>query len=153
MCGCGQNGKGGWLRTSRLGVRISPPAPDLESWVSGLNHLTANEAHRKVPRVQISHSPPDLEEVSHGGTLVLKTSQCQRSWHKRVRLLSLPPFCKRRREGMAPVRKTEALRSQWVRSPPLAPVGSHDLVAMMSACHAERESSILSGTPILVIDK
>jgi hypothetical protein len=121
--------------------------------VSGLNHLTANEAHRKLPRVQISHSPPDLEEVSHGGTLVLKTSQCQRSWHKRVRLLSLPPFCKRRREGMAPVRKTEALRSQWVRSPPLAPVGSHDLVAMMSACRAERESSILSGTAILVIDK
>ena len=59
--------------------------------MSGLNHLTANEAHRKVPRVQISHSPPTMEEVFHGGTLVLKTSQCQRSWHKRVRLLSLPP--------------------------------------------------------------
>ena len=60
--------------------------------MSGSNHLTANEAHRKVPRVQISHSPPDLDEVSHGGTLVLKTSQCQRSWHKRVRLLLFHHF-------------------------------------------------------------
>ena len=88
----------------------------------------------------------------HGGALVLKTSQCQRSWHKRVRLLSLPPCCKRRREGMAPVRKTEALRSQWVRFPSLAPVGSHDLVAMMSACLAECASSILAGTAIFFID-
>lgn len=93
-----------------------------------------------------------MEEMFHGGTLVLKTSQCQRSWHKRVRLLSLPPSCKRRREGMAPVRKTGALWSQWVRSPPLAPTWSHDLVAMMSACRAECESSILSGTATLAID-
>ena len=92
-CGCGQNGKGGWLRTSRLGVRISPPAPcdctqtgkaaklkpsclqvrslsvapNSESWVSGLNHLTANEAHRKVPRVRISHSPPEWKRCSTVG--------------------------------------------------------------------------------------
>lgn len=29
---------------------------------------------------------------------------------------------------------------------------SHDLVAMMSACRAERESSILSGTATLAVD-
>ena len=75
-----------------LQVRFLPVAPDPESWVSGLNHLTANEERREAPGVRISHSPPSLEEVLHGGALVLKTSQCQRSWHKRVRLLSLPPF-------------------------------------------------------------
>jgi hypothetical protein len=32
------------------------------------------------------------EEVFHGGTLILKISQCRRSRHKRVRLLSLPPL-------------------------------------------------------------
>ena len=157
MCGCGQNGKGGWLRTSRLGVRISPPvpcdctqtgkaaklksscvqvrflsvAPNSESWVSGLNHLTANEARRQVPRVQISHSPPGWKRC------FLKTSQCRRSRHKRVRLLSLPPFCKRRREGMAAVRKTDAPRSQWVRSPPLAPNWS-------PACHVAYRSGIIA---------
>ena len=104
-----------------------------------------------MPGVRNLSLSAKLEEVFHGGTLVLKTSQCQRSWHKRVRLLSLPPCCKRRREGMAPVRKTGALRSQWVRSPPLAPSWSHDLVAMMSACLAECESSILSGTAIFLL--
>ena len=81
----------------------------------------------------------------HGGTLVLRTSQCQRSWHKRVRLLSLPP-------------SASAAVKVWHRSvkPGLSGASgfdphrlhqwSHDLVAMMSACRAECESSILSGT-------
>lgn len=38
-------------------------------WVSGLNHLTANEEHRKVPRVQISQSPPRWKRCSTVGSL------------------------------------------------------------------------------------
>jgi len=52
-----------------------------------------------------------------------------------------------------PVCKTGVLKAYCEFEPRHLHHRSHDLVAMMSACLAERESSILSGTAILVIDK
>ncbi len=69
-----------------------------------------------------------LEEVLHGGALVLRLvrSKPVRAGDPGTSGFDSCLFlhvCKRRREGMAPVRKTGSLRSKWVRSPPLAPVG------------------------------
>ena len=108
-----------------------------------------------MPRVQIvSHSPPRWKRCSTVGRWSRKPVNVRDPGTSGVRLLPLPPDCKRRREGMAPVRKTGARKSQWVRSPPLAPDffdRSHDPVVRMSACRAECESSILSGTAISLL--
>jgi hypothetical protein len=105
-----------------------------------------------VPRVQISHSPPDGRGVPRwdAGPENQSVSEIL------AQAGSIPvssAICKRRREGMAPVRKTGLFGASGFDPHRLHQLAwSHDLVAMMSACRAECESSILSWTATLAID-
>lgn len=90
--------------------------------MSGLNHLTANEAHRKVPESSnLSLSANDGRGVPRWDAGPENQSVSEILAQAGSTPVS-SAICKRRRKGMAPVRKTGALRSQWVRSPPLAPM-------------------------------